>query len=64
MIRAATSGGPGDVFVHAINPPGCHHWDQLVLPMIDNPIAAAWMAGAARIGLPGRPTITIPPARR
>ncbi|KZD23962.1 NAD(P)H-binding protein [Tardiphaga robiniae] len=41
------------VIVHAVNPPGYRHWDRLVLPMIDNSIAAARAAGGARIVLPG-----------
>jgi len=52
---------PGDVLraaqgvsliVHAVNPPGYSNWGQLVLPMIDNTIAAAKAVGA-RIVLPG-----------
>lgn len=39
--------------VHAVNPPGYRDWDRLVLPMIDNTIAAARAAGGARILLPG-----------
>jgi nucleoside-diphosphate-sugar epimerase len=38
--------------VHAVNPPGYRNWDKLVLPMIDNTIAAA-KASSARILLPG-----------
>ena len=38
--------------VHAVNPPGYRDWDRLVLPMIDNSIAAARATGA-RIVLPG-----------
>jgi nucleoside-diphosphate-sugar epimerase len=41
-----------DVIVHAVNPPGYRDWSKLVLPMIDNSIAAAQAAGA-RILLPG-----------
>src|SRR5690606_31022307 len=41
------------VIVHAVNPPGYRNWDRLVLPMIDNTIAAARAAGGARIVLPG-----------
>jgi len=41
------------VIVHAVNPPGYRQWDRLVLPMIDNSIAAARAAGGARIVLPG-----------
>jgi nucleoside-diphosphate-sugar epimerase len=38
--------------VHAVNPPGYRDWDKLVLPMMDNSIAAAKAAGA-RVLLPG-----------
>ncbi len=41
------------LIVHAVNPPNYANWDQLVLPMIDNTIAAARAAGGARIMLPG-----------
>ncbi len=41
------------VIVHAVNPPGYRHWDRLVLPMIDNSIAAARAVGGARLVLPG-----------
>src|SRR3546814_3040189 len=41
------------VIVHALNPPGYRHWERLVLPMIDNSIAAARAMGGARIVLPG-----------
>lgn len=41
-----------DVIVHAVNPPGYKGWDRLVLPMLDNTIAAARASGA-RIVLPG-----------
>jgi nucleoside-diphosphate-sugar epimerase len=37
---------------HAVNPPGYRNWAKLVLPMIDNTIAAAKTRGA-RILLPG-----------
>ncbi len=40
------------LIVHAVSPPGYRHWDRLVLPMIDNSIAAARASGA-RILLPG-----------
>jgi len=40
------------VIVHAVNPPGYRHWAEQVLPMIDNTIAAARIAGAT-IVLPG-----------
>lgn len=41
-----------DVIVHAVNPPGYRRWSELVLPMIDNTIAAA-IAQGATIVLPG-----------
>jgi nucleoside-diphosphate-sugar epimerase len=40
------------VIVHAVNPPGYRNWGQLVLPMLDNTIAADRSNGA-RIVLPG-----------
>jgi nucleoside-diphosphate-sugar epimerase len=40
------------LIVHAANPPGYKDWDKLVLPMLDNTIAAAKAQGA-RILLPG-----------
>lgn len=40
------------LIVHAVNPPGYRNWGTLVLPMLDNTIAAARLAGA-RIVLPG-----------
>ena len=40
------------VIVHAVNPPGYRNWGELVLPMLDNTIAAARSNGA-RILLPG-----------
>lgn len=40
------------VIVHAVNPPGYQRWPELVLPMIDNSIAAAKEEGAT-IVLPG-----------
>jgi nucleoside-diphosphate-sugar epimerase len=40
------------VIVHAVNPPGYRNWGQLVLPMIDNTLAAARTHGA-RVVLPG-----------
>jgi nucleoside-diphosphate-sugar epimerase len=40
------------VIVHAVNPPGYRQWSELVLPMIDNTIAAASASGAT-IVLPG-----------
>jgi nucleoside-diphosphate-sugar epimerase len=40
------------VIVHAVNPPGYRQWSALVLPMVDNTIAAA-IAEGATIVLPG-----------
>jgi nucleoside-diphosphate-sugar epimerase len=40
------------VIVHAVNPPGYRNWAGLVLPMLDNTIAAALKTGA-RVLLPG-----------
>lgn len=50
VVRAADGAA---VIVHAVNPPGYRDWDRLVLPMIDNTIAAARAADGARIVLPG-----------
>ena len=41
-----------EAIVHAVNPPGYRNWATLVLPMIENTIAAAKSSGA-RILLPG-----------
>ena len=49
-VVAAAQGA--SVILHAVNPPGYRDWDRLVLPMIDNTIAAARASGA-RILLPG-----------
>ena len=49
-VRRAAAGA--SVIVHAVNPPGYRDWDRLVLPMLDNTIAAARASGA-RIVLPG-----------
>jgi nucleoside-diphosphate-sugar epimerase len=49
-VMAAVSGC--SVIVHAVNPPGYRRWSELVLPMLDNTIAAACSAGAT-IVLPG-----------
>ncbi len=49
-VLAAAQGA--SVIVHAVNPPGYRDWDKLVLPMLDNTIAAA-RAVSARIVLPG-----------
>jgi len=40
------------LIVHGVNPPGYHNWAGLVLPMMDNTIAAARASGA-RILMPG-----------
>jgi nucleoside-diphosphate-sugar epimerase len=40
------------LIVHALNPPGYRDWAKLVLPMMDNTIAAAKATGA-RVLLPG-----------
>ena len=40
------------VIVHAVNPPGYRNWNTLVLPMLDNTIAAA-RENNARIVFPG-----------
>lgn len=63
VIRAATLGDGVAVIIHAVNPPGYRNWSSLVLPMIDNTLAAARAAGGARIVLPGTvynydPTLT------
>lgn len=49
VVRAAHG---VSVIVHAVNPAGYRNWETLVLPMIDNTIAAARAVGA-RIVLPG-----------
>lgn len=49
-VAAAAAGV--SVIVHAVNPPGYRNWGKLVLPMLDNTIAAA-RANGARIVLPG-----------
>jgi nucleoside-diphosphate-sugar epimerase len=49
-IMAAAQGC--SVIVHAVNPPGYRRWAQLVLPMLDNTVAAA-IAQGATIVLPG-----------
>lgn len=41
-----------ELLVHAVNPPGYRDWGRLVLPMLDNSIAAAKASGA-RLLLPG-----------
>lgn len=49
VLKAAEGVG---LIVHAVNPPGYRDWETLVLPMLDNTIAAARAVGA-RIVLPG-----------
>ncbi|KJH77461.1 NAD(P)H-binding protein [Pseudomonas sp. ES3-33] len=49
-VMAAAQGC--SVIVHAVNPPGYLRWAELVLPMLDNTIAAAKVLGAT-IVLPG-----------
>src|SRR5215472_5948501 len=49
-VLAASEGV--QAIVHAVNPPGYRNWTGLVLPMIDNTIAAAKASGA-RVLLPG-----------
>ncbi len=49
VIQAAQG---ADAILHAVNPPGYRDWDTLVLPMIDNSIAAAQSVDA-RLMLPG-----------
>ena len=49
VIRAAQG---CTVIVHAVNPPGYRRWAQVVLPMIDNTLAAAAAVGATVV-LPG-----------
>ncbi|MBX5064453.1 NAD(P)H-binding protein [Rhizobium lentis] len=49
VLRAAEGVG---LIVHAVNPPGYRDWERLVLPMLDNSIAAALAVGV-RIVLPG-----------
>lgn len=49
-VMAAAQGC--SVIVHAVNPPGYRHWADLVLPMLENTIAAATVQGATVV-LPG-----------
>ncbi|MDP1617601.1 NAD(P)H-binding protein [Phenylobacterium sp.] len=51
QVSAAADGV--SAIVHAVNPAGYLNWETLVLPMIDNTIAAARAAGGARVVLPG-----------
>ncbi|MEI9927462.1 MAG: NAD(P)H-binding protein [Sphingomonas sp.] len=54
MDHAAVSGAARGVsaILHAVNPPGYRNWAKLVLPMLDNSIAAA-LENGARLALPG-----------
>lgn len=49
-VAAAAEGA--SLIVHAVNPPGYRNWARVVLPMLENTIAAA-RANRARIILPG-----------
>lgn len=49
-VVAAAQGA--SLIVHAVNPPGYRNWSELVLPMLENTIAAAKASGA-RVVLPG-----------
>ena len=49
-VRRAAQGCA--VIVHAVNPPGYQRWQELVLPMLDNTLAAAADVGATLV-LPG-----------
>jgi len=49
VLRAADG---ADAIVHGVHPAGYRDWDKLVLPMLDNSIAAARLTGA-RLALPG-----------
>ncbi|MFD2781776.1 NAD-dependent epimerase/dehydratase family protein [Novosphingobium pokkalii] len=49
-VAAAARGAT--VIVHAVNPPGYRNWNTVVLPMLDNSIAAARVSGA-QVLLPG-----------
>ena len=49
-VRRAAEGA--SLIVHAVNPPGYRDWATVVMPMLENTIAAARAAGA-RIVLPG-----------
>jgi len=49
VLRAAEG---AELIFHGANPPGYRNWSGLVLPMLENTIAAAWAVGA-RIAFPG-----------
>src|SRR5258708_8963966 len=46
-VMAAAEGC--SVIVHAVNPPGYRHWPTLVVPMLDNSIAAACAHGSTLV---------------
>jgi nucleoside-diphosphate-sugar epimerase len=48
----STAAQGASVIVHGVNPPGYRNWGKLVLPMLDNTIAAATAVGATVV-LPG-----------
>jgi nucleoside-diphosphate-sugar epimerase len=50
VVRAAQG---ASVIVHGVNPPGYRNWAKVVLPMLDNTIAAAAAAQGATVVLPG-----------
>ena len=52
VLRAAEG---ASVILHGVNPPGDQNWGELVLPMIDNTIAAARAVGRPRIFTLGFP---------
>lgn len=50
--QVAAAASECSVIVHAVNPPGYRHWEQLVMPMLHNTLNAAERNGAL-IVLPG-----------
>jgi nucleoside-diphosphate-sugar epimerase len=50
VVRAAEG---ASAILHGVNPPRYRNWETLVLPMLDDSIAAARAAGGVRIVLPG-----------
>jgi nucleoside-diphosphate-sugar epimerase len=51
-LDVASAAEGASLIVHAVNPPGYRNWGEVVLPMLDNTVAAARRNGA-RILLPG-----------
>ena len=51
-VAVAAAARGATVIVHAVNPPGYRNWNTVVLPMLDNSIAAA-RANGAQVLLPG-----------